>query len=60
MDLLPPTAPSLVFFNFFYNRALFDKKESLFNLYVIRVGLNDAATSQILVNPAVILFYKQL
>ena len=41
--------------NSFYNRALFDKKVSLFNLYVIRVGLNNAATSRILVNLAVIL-----
>ena len=40
--------------NSFYNRALFDKKLSLFNVYVIRVGLNNAATSRILVNPAVI------
>ena len=41
--------------NSFYNTALFDKKVSLFYLYVIRVGLNNAATSRILVNPAVIL-----
>ena len=38
----------------FYNTALFDKKITLFNLYVIRVALNNAATSRILVNPAVI------
>ena len=42
-------------FNSFYNTALFDKKVSLFNLYAIRVGLDNAATSRILVNPAVIL-----
>ena len=41
--------------NSFYNRALFDKKVSLVNLYVIRVGLNNAAASRILVNPAIIL-----
>ena len=41
--------------NTFYTTALFDKKVSLFNLYVIRVGLNNAATSRKLVNPAVIL-----
>ena len=41
--------------NSFYNTALFDQKVSLFNLYAIRVGLDNAATSQILVNPAVIL-----
>ena len=41
--------------NSFYNRALFDKKVSLFNLYVIHVGLNNTATSRILVNAAVIL-----
>ena len=41
--------------NSFYNAALFDKNVSLFNLYVIRVGLNNAATSRILINPAVIL-----
>ena len=41
--------------NSFYNTALFDKKVSLFNLYAIRVGLDNAATSRILVNPAVIL-----
>ena len=41
--------------NSFYNTALFDKKVSLFNLHVINVGLNNAATSRILVNPAVIL-----
>ena len=40
--------------NSFYNRALFDKKVSLFNVYVIRVWLKKAATSRILVNPAVI------
>ena len=38
-------------FNSFYNRALFDKQVSLFNLYVIRVGLNNAATSRKLINP---------
>ena len=39
-----------------YNTALFDKKKvSLFNLYAIRMGLDNAATSRILVNPAVIL-----
>ena len=38
----------------FYNTALSYKKVSLFNLYVIRVGLNNAATSRILVNPTVI------
>ena len=42
-------------FNSFYNTALFDQKVSLFNLYAIRVGLDNAATSRILVNPAVIL-----
>ena len=31
--------------NNFYNTALFDKKVSLFNVYVIRVELNNAATS---------------
>ena len=41
--------------NSFYNRALFNKMVSLFNLYVIRMGLNNAATSRILVNHAVIL-----
>ena len=41
--------------NSFYNTALFDKNVSLFNVYVIREGLNNAATSRILVNPAVIL-----
>ena len=41
--------------NSFYNTALFDKKVSLFNVSVIRVGLNNAASSRILVNPAVIL-----
>ena len=41
--------------NSFYNTAFFDKKVSLFNVYAIRVGLNNAATSRILVNPAVIL-----
>ena len=41
--------------NSFYNTGLFDEKVSLFNLCVIRVGLNNAATSRILVNPAVIL-----
>ena len=41
--------------NSFYNTELFDKKVSLFNLYAVRVGLNNAATSRILVNPAVIL-----
>ena len=41
--------------NSFYNTALFDKMVSLFNLYVVRVGLNNAATSRILVNPLVIL-----
>ena len=35
--------------NSFYNRALFDKNVSLFNLYAIRVGLDNAATSRILV-----------
>ena len=46
--------------NSFYNTALFDKKVS--NLYAIRVGLDNAATSRILVDPAVILilFCKQL
>ena len=38
-------------FNSFVNIALFDKQVSLFNVYVIRVGLNNAATSRILVNP---------
>ena len=42
-------------FNSFYNTALFDQKVSLFNLYAIRVELDNAATSRILVNPAVIL-----
>ena len=41
--------------NSYYNRALYDKKVYLFNVYVFRVGLNNAATSRILVNPAVIL-----
>ena len=41
--------------NSFYNIALLDKKVSLFNLYAIRVRLDNAATSRILVNPAVIL-----
>ena len=41
--------------NRFYNTALFDKKVSLFNVYAIRVGLDNAATSRILVNPTVIL-----
>ena len=41
--------------NSFDNIALFDKKVSLFNLYVMRVGLNNAATSRIRINPAVIL-----
>ena len=41
--------------NSVYNTALVDRKVSLFNLYVIRLGLNNAATSRILVNPAVIL-----
>ena len=41
--------------NSFYNTALFDQKVSLFNLYAIRVELDNAATSRILVNPAVIL-----
>ena len=41
--------------NSFYNTALFDKKVSLFNLYAMRVGLDNAATSRILVKPAVIL-----
>ena len=41
--------------NSFYTRELFDKRVSLFNLYAISVGLNNAATSRILVNPAVIL-----
>ena len=41
--------------NSFYDTALFDKKVSLFNWYAIRVGLDNAATSRILVNPAVIL-----
>ena len=40
--------------NIFYNTSLFDKKVSLFNLCAIRVGLDNAATSHILVNPAVI------
>ena len=41
--------------NSFYNTKLFDKKVSLFNLYALSVGLDNAATSRILVNPAVIL-----
>ena len=41
--------------NSFYSTALFDQKVSLFNLYAIRVGLDNAATSRIVVNPAVIL-----
>ena len=41
--------------NSFYNTTLFDKKVSLFNRYAIHVGLDNAATSRILVNPAVIL-----
>ena len=40
--------------NSVYTTALFDKKVSLFNLYAIRVGLDNAATSRILVNPALI------
>ena len=36
-------------FNSFYNTALFDKKVSLFKLYAIRVGLDNAATSRILI-----------
>ena len=40
--------------NSFYNTALFDENESLFNLYAIRVGLDNAATSRIRVDPAVI------
>ena len=39
---------------YFYNTALFDKKVSLFDKK-IHVGLNNAATSRILANPAVIL-----
>ena len=42
-------------FNSFYNTALFNQKVSLFNVYAIGVGLDNAATSRILVNPAVIL-----
>ena len=38
--------------NSFYNTALFDKKVSLFNLYAILVGLDNAATSRMLVKPA--------
>ena len=40
-----------------HNRLLVGcgKKESLFNWYAIHVGLDNAATSRILVNPAVIL-----
>ena len=41
--------------NVFIISALFDQKISLFNVYAIRVGLDNAATSRILVNPAVIL-----
>ena len=44
--------------NSFYNTALFDKKVSLFNLYAVRVGLDNAATSRILVNPSVILILQ--
>ena len=40
--------------NSFYNTALLDKKVPLFNLFAIRVGLDNAATSRILLNPAVI------
>ena len=40
--------------NIFYNTTLFDKKVSLFTVYAIRVGLDNAATSRVLVNPAVI------
>ena len=49
------SSPWFYVYGFFYNTALFDiKNVSLFMVYVIRVGLNDAATSQILVNPAII------
>ena len=41
--------------NCFYNTAIFDNNVSLFNVYAIRVGLDNAATSWILVNPAVTL-----
>ena len=44
--------------NSLYNTALFYKKVSLFNWYAIRVGLDNAATSRILVNPAVILILE--
>ena len=43
--------------NSFYTTALFDINVSLFNLYVIRVGLKNAGTSRILVNPAIIFFF---
>ena len=46
--------------NSFYSTALFDKKVSLFNVYAIRVGLDNAATSRILVNSAVILIILYL
>ena len=35
--------------NSFYSTALFDKKVSLLNLYAIRVGLNNADNSRVLV-----------
>ena len=34
----------ILILNSFYNTALVDKKVSLFNVYAIRVGLNNAAT----------------
>ena len=46
------------FESFFIIEQLFYKKVSLFNLYVIRVWLNNAATSRILVNPALILILE--
>ena len=40
---------------FIIQHYLIKKKVSLINLYAIRVGLDNAATSRILINPAVIL-----
>ena len=46
---------SVTFLIVFIIQHYLNKKVSLFNLYVIRVGLDNAVTSRILVNPAVIL-----
>ena len=43
-----------VFLFILYNIAFSDKKISLCNLYIIRERLNNAATSRILINDAVI------